>query len=96
MVVWYVHGSSVGGLTQVAIILWKEKWPQQGGKFPQGHPCLGNAAQFQEFMERGYGADPFPEGDGVSLNPQKGQSDEQVVKDIEECFGWEVRRVFHD
>lgn len=94
MVVWYIHRSTEGGVTQAANILWKERWPMQAGAFPQEHPSVALPAAFREFKNRGYWANSFPEGDGITLDLKKDQSAEQVVKDIEECFGWEVRKGF--
>jgi len=39
-------------------------------------------------MERGYWISPFPEGDGFTMDLKRGQSREQVLRDIQECFGW--------
>lgn len=94
MVVWYVHRSTEGGVTQAANILWNEKHPMRAGEFPPEHPCVASARAFQEFKARGYWANSFPEGDGITLDLKKDQTAEQVVKDMEECFGWEVRRGF--
>lgn len=40
MMVWYVHKSTEGGVTQAANILWKENCPMRAGEFPPEHPCL--------------------------------------------------------
>lgn len=42
------------------------------------------------FRQRGYEASCFPEGDGMIVVELQGQDKAQVVRDIEECFGWEV------
>jgi hypothetical protein len=94
MVVWYVHKSTAGGVTQAANILWKEKCPMRADEFPPEHPCVASAAAFTQFKARGYWANSFPEGDGITLDLKNDQSAEEVVKDIEECFGWQVRRGF--
>lgn len=94
MVVWYVHKSTAGGVIQAANILWKEKCSMRAGEFPPEHPCVVNADRFRTFKERGYWANPFPEGDGITLDLKKDVTAEQVVKDIQECFGWDVQRGF--
>lgn len=48
----------------------------------------GNDA-LAKFRARGYEASCFPEGDGITI-PFPDRPAEQVIKDIEECFGWEV------
>lgn len=58
------------------------------GSFPPEHPCEVNPTGFESFKAR-YWANPFPEGDGITMDA-KGASAEQVVRDIEECFGWNV------
>lgn len=84
-----------------ANILWEGRFPMKGGKFPPGHPlsgdgcaggnAYGNHPKLQEFRARGYYASCFPEGDGITVDPLNDQSREQVVQDIEECFGWTVK-----
>jgi len=56
----------------------------------------GVSPQLLAFRERGYWASCFPEGDGITLkwwddvpNPTE-KTTEQVIKDITECFGWNV------
>jgi hypothetical protein len=94
MVVWYLHQSTHEGGSQAANILWKEKFPMRAGEFPPVHPCVANATALEAFRARRYWANPFPEGDGITLDLQADQTAEKVVKDIEECFAWEVRRGF--
>lgn len=78
------------------------QFAMRGGKFPPNHPvggghCAGDGSQMGEseamtkFRERGYWASCFPEGDGITWEPQRGQSDEQCIADIRECFGWDAR-----
>lgn len=81
-------------------ILWQGRWPMSGGKFPLGHPCgnghepggldFGSSEGLKEFRSRGYWASCFPEGDGITFKPERGQSNKQVRQDVAECFGWEV------
>lgn len=85
-------------------ILWAGKWPMYGGRFPVGHPVgnrgkhnlsndrgeLSESPAMLEFRARGYWASCFPEGDGVTMRTERGQTAEQVAQDIRECFGWEV------
>lgn len=90
MQVRYIHESPLpGGGKQASNIMWNGKWPMQQGAFPADHPCIANAEAFERFKQRGYWANPFPEGDGITLDA-KGRSAEQVVRDIEESLGWEV------
>lgn len=86
-------------------ILWPGKFEARGGRFPPNHPCAAGAEMFgrrgtgeggegQEldaFRARGYWASCFPEGDGITWKPKRGQSDEQCITDIRECFGWDAR-----
>jgi len=45
------------------------------------------------FRDKGYWASCFPEGDGITFYSLDGpKDDEQVVKDIEGCFGFTVSR----
>lgn len=91
MKVRYIHESPLsGGGKQASNIMWEGAWPMRSGKFPDDHPCLANAAAFEQFKQRGCWANPFPEGDGITLDPKKNQTAEQVVRDIQECLGWEV------
>lgn len=85
-------------------IIWDGRYPMRHGKFPENHPCSdsGDAAftgaseskpsagNIGKFRERGYWASCFPEGDGITFEPLKEQSREQVLTDIHECFGWEL------
>jgi hypothetical protein len=71
-------------------------------RFPADHPAapssadsstdgqMGSSKALLEFRARGYYASCFPEGDGVAMKTLNGQDRAQVVKDIEECFGWKV------
>lgn len=82
-------------------ILWRDKHPMRGGKFPASHPVggsfmdskpdqCGNGDNIQAFRARGYWASCFPEGDGITYQPLKGQDAETCMKDVREVFGWEV------
>lgn len=75
----------------------------RGGKFPPGHPVggtsldadgvqMGNCAGMEAFRARGYWASCFPEGDGITFYPELDEDKlaHEVIKDIEECFGWDV------
>jgi hypothetical protein len=77
------------------------RFAMNGGKFPASHPvggghCDDGSAQcgssdaMTKFRERGYWASCFPEGDGITWEPKAGQSDEQCLADIRECFGWDA------
>jgi hypothetical protein len=91
MKVRYIHESPLsGGGKQMSNIMWEGNWPMQRGSFPPDHPCVENADAFEQFKQRGYWASPFPEGDGITLDAKLGQSADQVVRDVVECFGWEV------
>ena len=78
------------------------QYAMRGGKFPATHPvggghCPSDASQCGEseaitkFRERGYWASCFPEGDGITWEPKRDQSDEQCLADIRECFGWDAQ-----
>lgn len=81
-------------------IIWKVAKPMRGGRFPVDHPAspgggiegfiFGTSLKMNEFRERGYWASCFPEGDGITMTCSKGQNTAQVVKDINEVFGWSV------
>lgn len=76
------------------------KYAMRGGKFPPGHPVgggvgnsysqCGDGPKIIAFRERGYWASCFPEGDGITWKPERGQSDDQCMADIRECFGWDA------
>lgn len=42
------------------------------------------------FRARGYFASCFPEGDGIAFQPPEGKTDADIVRDVEDCFGWDV------
>jgi hypothetical protein len=102
MQVKYIHGKK--GVCS-SNILWAPAVPMRGGIFPSSHPAapgdkfgeglkdgqLGTSDKMMAFRERGYWASCFPEGDGITLDPQKDQPPEKVVQDIREVFGWSVR-----
>lgn len=73
----------------------------RNGKFTADHPVAphsdvllgkrggsqgGDSQSIDAFRDRGYWASCFPEGDGITWKPLNGQSDEQCLKDIRECF----------
>lgn len=74
------------------------RFAARGGRFPPNHPVGGDTfgegsqggsgENIKAFRARGYWASCFPEGDGITYQPLKGQSDEQCLKDAQECFGW--------
>ena len=86
-------------------VLWPNKYPMRNGKFPSEHPCHDNPKPtvisredqpkswdaLGMFRARGYMASCFPEGDGFCFDPPKGKNTPDVVKDIEECFVWNVK-----
>lgn len=55
--------------------------------------CQNPKPDLKPFQDRGYFASPFPEGDGIAFGAIKGQSDEQILTDIKECFGFEIKEV---
>lgn len=78
------------------------RFAMRSGKFPADHPVGGtrhptdfsqggSGAAIDKFRERGYWASCFPEGDGITWKPERGQSDEQCMADIRECFGWDAQ-----
>ena len=77
-------------------ILWPfdGPYPMRGGVFPANHPAHRSHgtdhAPLETFRARGYWASCFPEGDGITMKCERGQNENDVVRDIRECFGWEV------
>lgn len=74
------------------------------GRFTPDHPAAPDAAtrgnaraevaespSLQAFRARGYWASCFPEGDGITWRPERGQTDAQCLADIRECFGWDAQ-----
>lgn len=63
---------------------------------PKNSSQNGGSKQLTAFRNRGYWASCFPEGDGITLkwwgdvDPQEDKTKEQVIRDIVECFGWDV------
>lgn len=76
------------------------EFAMRAGRFPSSHPVAPGEAKSNEraeigsgdalitFRARGYWASCFPEGDGITWKPERGQSDAQCLTDIRECFGW--------
>lgn len=90
MKVRYIHESPLtGGGKQASNIMWAGRWPMKAGEFPADHPCVSQQEAFERFKSLGYWANPFPEGDGITLDAN-GRSADQVRSDIMECFGWDV------
>lgn len=58
----------------------------------------GKSPKLDAFRARGYWASCFPEGDGITLKwwddvPEPTEKTaEQVMRDIAECFGWDVKQ----
>lgn len=78
------------------------RFAMRAGQFPPGHPVggsgrsdaeaqCGDGESIQRFRALGYWASCFPEGDGITWKPLKGQSDEQCLADIKAAFGWDAR-----
>lgn len=76
------------------------RFAMNGGKFPKDHPVgggnaggsqMGQSDAMTAFRDRGYWASCFPEGDGITWEPKNGQTDEQCLTDIRECFGWDAK-----
>lgn len=62
---------------------------------PKNSSQMGGSKKLTEFRSRGYWASCFPEGDGITLSwwdvpdpPDK--TAEQVMRDIRDCFGWDI------
>lgn len=80
------------------------KYAPRNGIFPPDHPAAANTQVFQRdlgsqcgagerltaFRARGYWASCFPEGDGITFQHEDERSDETVMNDVRECFGWSV------
>lgn len=63
---------------------------------PRNSLQMGGSKRLTAFRQRGYWASCFPEGDGITLKwwedvPEPSdKTAEEVVKDIRDCFGWDV------
>lgn len=82
-------------------INWGTAHPMVWGKFPRTHPVggefcdnpdgqCGTSEAMTAFRDRGYWASCFPEGDGITWRPLRGQDLKQTANDVRECFGWDV------
>jgi hypothetical protein len=83
-------------------IIWKGAFPMRHGRFPADHPAAPSATfssaklgmigdgKMETFRSRGYWASCFPEGDGITMKTENGQTPEQVAADIADVFGWQV------
>ena len=62
---------------------------------------IGSSKSLTAFRDRGYWASCFPEGDGITLKwwqdvpAPTDKSKAEVIRDIEECFGWNVVDAAH-
>jgi len=75
------------------------RYAMRGGKFPPFHPVspnsngsneraeMGASDPLKALRERGYWASCFPEGDGITMECQNGQTAEQAFRDIQETLG---------
>jgi hypothetical protein len=84
---------------------WRDARPMRNGKFPSSHPCHANPKPtvwnradqpvsddpLGRLRARDYMASCFPEGDGIAFDPPAGRTHEQIIADIVECFGFDVR-----
>jgi hypothetical protein len=77
------------------------KFAMKAGVFPANHPVggtrsetdgsqMGSGEKIEAFRARGYWASCFPEGDGITFYHEDERSDTVVMRDIKECFGWNV------
>lgn len=72
----------------------------RNGVFPADHPVggkvFGDGSQggdgenIVKFRSMGYWASCFPEGDGITWQPLRGQDDAKCLADIREAFGWDA------
>lgn len=80
------------------------KYAPRRGIFPPDHPACpngearsneraecGDSPQLRAFRALGYWASCFPEGDGITMQVERGQDAKQVMADIAEVFGWKVK-----
>ena len=83
-------------------VMWPGRYPMRAGEFPSTHPVgggrssreagqYGDSEAMNTFRDRGYWASCFPEGDGITWEPLRGQNDEQCLSDIRDCFGWDTQ-----
>jgi hypothetical protein len=68
------------------------RFPMRAGSFPPHHPVLaGPAGCLDTFRLAGYWASCFPDGDGITFQPNDPERPlAQVIAEIEAIFGWEV------
>jgi hypothetical protein len=74
------------------------RYAMRNGRFPADHPVasgearsndraeMGKSTGIEAFRARGYWASCFPEGDGITWKPERGQDDAQCLIDIRDCF----------
>jgi len=86
------------GLANGNIMFLDKHYPMKYGKFPKDHPFSDNPDMMTfdnnlksndllgNFRALGYFASCFPEGDGITFKPLKGQLHDQVKKDIINTF----------
>jgi hypothetical protein len=68
------------------------RFPMKANAFPPHHPVLaGPAGCLDTFRLAGYWASCFPDGDGITFQPNDPERPlAQVIAEIEAIFGWEV------
>lgn len=73
-------------------LIWRGRWPMRGGRFPADHPA--KLEGIQKLRDRGWPfVSCFPEGDGITFDPPATHTHDQIVEDVRECLGFELRIV---
>ena len=63
---------------------------------PEDFPFRPTRNQLGLFRSRGYWASCFPEGDGLTFRPERGQELAMMEQDVSECFGLDTGRKLRD
>ena len=89
----YIHEKEFSdGSKALSNIIWdmEGNWPMRRGEFPPEHPSNRFPEQIEALRDRGYHVTFLhDDGDRCSLELDRKQSKEQVLRDIEESLGWE-------
>ena len=73
----------------ISTLVWEGVWPSIDGQFPRQHPSHRYHSGFASLIELGY-AVIFPsEGDRCQLCRVYDQPKTKVLKDLDDCLGWQ-------
>jgi hypothetical protein len=89
----YIHEKQFDdGTKALSNIIWdvQGNWSMRRGEFPPDHPSKRFSAEFAALKARGYVVRFLcRDGDRCSLTLKCSQTEEQVLKDLDECLGWD-------